>query len=98
MLTREQLKHLAELAKIEFTEEELDKFLVDFNNILNYVEEIKELDLSKFEPMIGGPVQKLELRDDEVSNCPEETKTGIINQFPERQENYLKLPKIISKS
>lgn len=98
MLTKEQLKHLAELAKIEFSDEELEKFLVDFNNILNYVEEIRKLDLNKFKPMIGGPIQKLELREDVVIPCPEETKKEIINQYPQRQNNYLKISKIITKS
>lgn len=98
MLTKEQLKHLAELAKIKFTEEELENFLIDINNILNYFNEINKLDLDKFEPIIGGVIQRLELREDEINFCPEDTKAKIIEQFPEKQENYLKLPKIITKS
>jgi aspartyl-tRNA(Asn)/glutamyl-tRNA(Gln) amidotransferase subunit C len=57
MITKDQLKHLAELAKIEFTEEELESFLKDINQILGYVEEIQKLDLDQFEPMIGGILQ-----------------------------------------
>lgn len=98
MLNREQLKHLAELAKIEFSEEELESFLIDINEILNYFNEIKKLDLSEFEPIIGGIVQTLKLRDDEVNICPDEIKNKIIEQFPEKEGNYLKLSKIITKS
>lgn len=98
MLTKEQLKHLAELAKIEFTDKELNKFLIDFNTILGYIEEIKKLDLSKFEPMIGGPVQKLKMREDNIHINDESIKKLIINQFPQRTDNCLQVPKIIAKS
>jgi len=97
MLTKDQLKHLAELAKIEFTEEELESFLNDINQILNYVEEIKKLDLEKFEPMIGGILQQLILREDEIERADPETKDLIKSQFPEKQDDFLKTPRIITK-
>jgi aspartyl-tRNA(Asn)/glutamyl-tRNA(Gln) amidotransferase subunit C len=97
LINKEKLKHLAELAKIDLSEEELEKFLEDLNNILNYVDEIKDLNLDQFEPMIGGVVQKLELREDEVEIENDETKTLIIDQFPDKKENYLKISKIIKK-
>jgi aspartyl-tRNA(Asn)/glutamyl-tRNA(Gln) amidotransferase subunit C len=97
LINKEKLKHLAELAKIDLSEEELEKFLDDLNNILNYVDEIKDLNLDQFEPMVGGVVQKLELREDEVEIENDETKTLIIDQFPDKKENYLKISKIIKK-
>lgn len=100
MITKEQLKHLAELAKIEFSEKELEKFLKDLNEILKYVEEIQNLDLSKYEPMTSGSLQKLFLREDEKEEDimdREEREKKIIEQFPARKNNYLKVPKIIEK-
>jgi aspartyl-tRNA(Asn)/glutamyl-tRNA(Gln) amidotransferase subunit C len=97
MITKDQLKHLAELAKIEFTEEELESFLKDINQILSYVEEIQKLDLDKFEPMIGGILQKLSLREDEITRAESETKELILEQFPEKKDNFLKTPRIITK-
>lgn len=97
MINKEQLKHLAELAKIEVTEEELESFVVDINNILKYVQEIQNLDLSHFSTMISGPVQKLELREDQAKVCSEEIRANIIDQFSHKEGNYLKVPKIISK-
>jgi aspartyl-tRNA(Asn)/glutamyl-tRNA(Gln) amidotransferase subunit C len=97
LINKEKLKHLAELAKIDLSEEELEKFLEDLNNILNYVDEIKDLNLDQFEPTVGGAVQKLELREDETEIENDETKTLIIDQFPDKKENYLKISKIIKK-
>jgi len=97
LIDKKQLKHIAELAKIEFSEEELESFMNDLNNILNYVDEIKKLNLDNFEPMVGGPIQKLELREDNVKIESEETKRLIIEQFPAKKENYLKISRIIKK-
>ncbi|GIW66915.1 MAG: hypothetical protein KatS3mg095_0813 [Candidatus Parcubacteria bacterium] len=98
VINKETLKYLTELAKIEIDESEFNKFLKDLNNILNYIDEIKKIDLSNFEPLIGGFIQKLELREDKIIESDEETKNKIINQFPDKENNYLRVPKIISKS
>jgi len=97
MITKDQLKHLAELAKIEFDDKELESFLKDINQILNYVEEIQNLELEKFDPMIGGILQKIILREDEIKRVDIETKDLIKEQFPERKNNFLKTPRIITK-
>lgn len=97
MITKKQLEYLAELAKIELPEEELEKLLKDIQKILDYVNEIQNLDLSAFEPMIGGAVQTLFLREDIKKITPEEVRKKIIDQFPEKLNNYLKVPRIIKK-
>ncbi|MEM5881813.1 MAG: Asp-tRNA(Asn)/Glu-tRNA(Gln) amidotransferase subunit GatC [Candidatus Aenigmatarchaeota archaeon] len=97
MLTKEELEHLAKLAKIEFKEKELEKILEDIEKIFGYVNEIHKLDLENYEPMIGGPIQTLGLREDIKEVCDLEIKELIINQFPEKEKNFLKVPKIIEK-
>lgn len=94
MITKEQIEHLAKLAKLKLDEKEVSKLTADLTKILNYVEKINELELRDLEPMISI-LEKLELRNDEVvypRQVPE-----IINQFPERENNYLKVPKILEK-
>jgi len=97
MITEEQLKHLAELAKIEFTEDELKSFLKDINQILHYVEEIQKLDLENFEPMISGVYQQIFLREDEIERAEEDNKELIKVQFPDKKDDFLKTPRIITK-
>jgi len=97
MITKEQLKHLAKLAKIDFDENELEKFFEDIKKILEYVNEIQELNLDDYEPMIGGPVQKIYLREDIKKITPESTKEKIIELFPDKKDNFLKVPKILEK-
>lgn len=48
-LTLEQIKHIANLSKLEFSDSELQKFASEFNNILDYISQINECDVSTIE-------------------------------------------------
>ncbi|MEP7103340.1 MAG: Asp-tRNA(Asn)/Glu-tRNA(Gln) amidotransferase subunit GatC [Candidatus Dojkabacteria bacterium] len=48
-LTKEEIKKIAELAKLDFSNEELDKFAGEFNHILDYVSQIQECDTTGIE-------------------------------------------------
>jgi len=48
-LTKEEIKHIADLAKLRFTDEELEKFSGEFNSILDYISQIKECDTTGIE-------------------------------------------------
>jgi len=48
-ITKEEIKKIANLAKLELTEDELDSFVVEFESILNYVSLINECDTSSIE-------------------------------------------------
>lgn len=45
-LNKEQIKHISNLAKIDLSDSELDKFYNEFNSILDYVSQIDECDVS----------------------------------------------------
>ena len=48
-ITKDQIKHIADLAKLDLTEEELAKFDREFNDILGYVSQIEECDTEGIE-------------------------------------------------
>ena len=48
-VTKEEIKHIADLAKLEFTDQELEKFEGEFNNILDYVSMIQECNTTGIE-------------------------------------------------
>lgn len=93
MITQKEIEHLAKLARLKLKEEEIPKLTQDLNKILAYVEKINELSLEKLQPLINI-LENLDLRRDEPQKFfPQE----IINNFPEREDNYLKVPKILEK-
>jgi aspartyl-tRNA(Asn)/glutamyl-tRNA(Gln) amidotransferase subunit C len=50
MITREDVEHVAELARLELTAAEKDQFIAQLNNILTYFEKLNELDTTDVEP------------------------------------------------
>jgi Asp-tRNA(Asn)/Glu-tRNA(Gln) amidotransferase C subunit len=50
-INKKQVKHMAELAKLELTEEEIDKRAKEFSDILSYIEKLDEVDIKDVKPM-----------------------------------------------
>jgi aspartyl-tRNA(Asn)/glutamyl-tRNA(Gln) amidotransferase subunit C len=50
MITREDVEHVAELARLELTAAEKEQFIAQLNNILTYFEKLNELDTTDVEP------------------------------------------------
>jgi len=101
MINKEQVLHLAKLARIQLRDDEIEKLIQDLNKILNYVEKIQELDLENIEPLVNI-VEKLPLRKDNILSEEEieelnEIRERIIKNFPQKEGNYLKVPKILEK-
>lgn len=92
MLDKEKLKHYAFLARLTLSEEELETFSLQLQKILDYVSKINELDLTDFEPLTNL-LPSLPLREDN----PQESfnREHIIKNFPDKEGNYLKVPKIL---
>jgi len=93
MITKNQIEHLAKLARLKLSEDEIEKISQDLTKILAYVEKINELDLGNIE-LLTNILEKLDLREDKPE--PKDNSL-IINNFPEKEDNYLKVPKILEK-
>jgi aspartyl-tRNA(Asn)/glutamyl-tRNA(Gln) amidotransferase subunit C len=50
MLSREQVLHVARLARLELTDEELERMAAELSKVLDHMETISELDLADVEP------------------------------------------------
>lgn len=91
------VEKLAELAKIELKEEEKARVLKDMEGILEYVKIVEKVEVPDVEPFYN---QKNVWRED-LSAQAGEIKTPvfsddlIIKQFPDSQEGFLKVKKIL---
>jgi aspartyl-tRNA(Asn)/glutamyl-tRNA(Gln) amidotransferase subunit C len=50
MLSRDQVLHVARLARLELTEDEIERFSEELSKVLDYIEKISELDLEQVPP------------------------------------------------
>ena len=51
-LTREEVLKIAKLSKLSFEEKEIEKFQIELNDILGYIDMLNEVDTSKVEPLV----------------------------------------------
>ena len=98
IINKKILEHLAELSRIELTSEESKKYLKDLKKIIDYFEELKEVNTERVTPLTGGTELKNIFREDVVDfgqrseNINSEGR--IIDAFPKVERGYLKVPKV----
>ena len=73
-VTNEQVRHIAKLARIAMSDEELERMVPELNSILGWVEQLGEVKTDGVEPLTAVIPNKLRLRDDVVTdgNCRDE--------------------------
>ncbi|MDI6777583.1 MAG: Asp-tRNA(Asn)/Glu-tRNA(Gln) amidotransferase subunit GatC [Patescibacteria group bacterium] len=91
MLSKQQVQKIANLARIEITGEEAEKYLKELSDILGFVEKLNEADTDGIEPIAHITDAKNETREDKIIEYSEETKTGIIKNFPEKKDRFDKV-------
>jgi len=92
MVTKEDIKNLALLARIEITPAEIDSLTTEVDSILDYVGQIKSatVDMERTTPKLRNV-----LREDNTTNTPLEYKEKLLNNAPSKEGDYLKVKKIL---
>ncbi len=92
-INEELIDQLAHLSRLEFSTEEKQKTLNDLNRILDYIDQLNELNTDNVEPLIYlAPNQNI-LRDDVVNETLK--KEDALANAPKKDSDYFRVPKII---
>ena len=92
-VTNEQVRHIARLARIAMSDQELERLVPELNNILDWVEQLGEVDTDGVEPLTAVIDQKLRLRDDVVNDG--NIRDDVLSNAPEAQHGFFAVPKVI---
>lgn len=93
MIDKKEIESLADLCKINLSEEELTSFEKDLNKFLSEVEEIKNVDTDNIEITYNVNDMKNPLRDEEVwESLPREE---VVKNTSEEQYGYFKILKVM---
>ena len=95
MITREDVEHVADLARLELTPEEKETFIVQLNAILSYFDKLNELDTTGVEPTSHVLPLSNVFREDEVR--PSLDRTHALQNAPEESHFFFKVPRIIEE-
>ena len=92
-VTLKDVEHIAKLARLEFTQEEMEKFTHQLNEILAYMEQLNTLDTTNVEPLSHVIELNNVFRPDEVK--PGLTTEEALRNAPSKTEKFFKVPKVI---
>jgi aspartyl-tRNA(Asn)/glutamyl-tRNA(Gln) amidotransferase subunit C len=90
---KEEVRGVAELARLELEETKLDQFARQMDSILEYVHKLEEVDTSAMEPMYTPVDNVTVLREDWEKK--EYTRDQILENAPEDDGRFFIVPKII---
>ena len=99
----EDVRHVADLANLELTADELPRMARDLERVLGYIDQLNELETGSVEPMaqvaevLGlAPAQSGEtLRPDELRLCLD--RSLVMAEAPETDGRFFKVPKVIER-
>lgn len=94
-LTREEVMHVAELARIKINENEIEKYQVSLKKILNDLEKINEVKDYDDEIIITPTEEECITREDKVGTML--TPTEVLKNVPRHSGNYIEVPVVINE-
>jgi aspartyl-tRNA(Asn)/glutamyl-tRNA(Gln) amidotransferase subunit C len=92
-VTKKDVEKIAGLARLKFSEEELENFTSQMNEILFYIEKLNELDTENVKPL-SHPVEQLNVfrKDEMKASIPTEE---ALKNAPSKDEHHFRVPKVI---
>ena len=94
-LTREEVLHVARLARISLTEEEIEKYQVQLKTLLDDVEKIKEVELNNDDKLIAPVDHTTECREDIAGEMLDSEE--IMKNVPVSNGNFVEVPVMINE-
>jgi aspartyl-tRNA(Asn)/glutamyl-tRNA(Gln) amidotransferase subunit C len=96
MLDQEQVKKVAHLARLDLSPQEVEQFTGQLGSILDYVEQLSELEVTDVPPTTRAIDVSNVLRDDQLQ--PYAERERILAAAPDSDGDFLRVPKIIAES
>jgi aspartyl-tRNA(Asn)/glutamyl-tRNA(Gln) amidotransferase subunit C len=93
-ITTDDVRHLAQLSNLQLSDEEIEHLGGDLSNILNYIDQLSELDTTGVEPTYQVTGLENIWRDDEIETGYVD-RDALLALAPERTEDSVKVPKVL---
>ena len=94
-LTKAEVLKIAKLSKLSFEEKEIEKFQIELNDILKYIDMLNEVDTSEVKPLVYINEAVNNFREKEEKDSLKIDK--VLLNAPESAENAIVVPKVIGE-
>jgi aspartyl-tRNA(Asn)/glutamyl-tRNA(Gln) amidotransferase subunit C len=97
MISKEEVEKVAHLARLALTDDEVNAMTKDLGNIIGYIDQLKELDVSNVEPLenLNEGVEVNVLRKDESE--PSVDLQEALRNAPKSGDGYFLVPKVLKQ-
>ena len=92
-ITKEEVEHVANLARLELDEEAMEQFAGQIGDILAYVDKLKQVDTAGIEPTSHAISLTNAFREDDVTDHLEQE--GSLANAPEKEDGTFIVPRVI---
>ncbi|WP_077368507.1 Asp-tRNA(Asn)/Glu-tRNA(Gln) amidotransferase subunit GatC [Anaerosalibacter sp. Marseille-P3206] len=93
MISKDDVKHIAYLSKLKFSEEEIVDFTNKFSQIVEYVDKLSEVDTENIDSTYQISEEYQFMREDEIKESL--SREEALLNAPDSQFGYFKLPKVL---
>ncbi len=90
-----EVRHIMQLSRLNLTDEEIERFSEQLSSILQYVEQLNELDTADVEPTAHAlPIHNVFREDEATSPLPVD---AVLANAPQREQGFFKVPKVLDQ-
>ena len=94
-ISKDEVKHLAELSSISLSEEEISNLQTDLGNIVEYIEQLSELNTDDVEPTYSVSKNQNVWREDEINAYGVKRDELLKLAGKNVEDNQVKVPKVL---
>lgn len=92
-LDKATVRRIAHLARIEVPDGDLEPLAKELQGIMNWIEQLKEVNTDAVAPMTGGTDMKLAWRADTVTDGAQPDK--VLSNAPDKHDSFFSVPKVV---
>ncbi|MEO0881540.1 MAG: Asp-tRNA(Asn)/Glu-tRNA(Gln) amidotransferase subunit GatC [Pseudomonadota bacterium] len=92
-VTRDDVKKVARLSRIAVDDSRLDDLAGELSGILNWIEQLNEVDIDGVEPMTSVVAARLPMRDDEVTDG--DKVDDVLANAPKSEDGFFVVPRSV---
>ena len=93
-VSKEEIKHIADLARLEIDESEIDNYILNLQDILNFANIVNNAPVDGLDITIGANEAKNVFRKDEVKRF--EDVDSLLQNAPTQDRHMFKIPKVLN--
>ena len=90
---KEELLHIANLARLKLQDNEIEKYLLNLQDILNFANIVNKVQVEGLKETIGERDSYNVFRKDKIEEF--NNIEGMVKNFPEEQDRMIKVPKVV---